>query len=205
MAAARRLYVAGEREAALTAWPGNVTMERRVLEALVRTGHPRRATRAVDKPARRLYLSAAQSALFNAVLARRVRAGTHFRLLTGDVAVKHTDSLRLGGMFLVEDPEAEQPRAQRWEISPTGPMFGRKIKAAAEDAAGIELESAAALGVRIEDFDTETGARRPLRVRPTDTTLAAGTDDHGPHITVAFSLPAGSFATVLLRELMKSG
>jgi tRNA(Glu) U13 pseudouridine synthase TruD len=31
-----------------------------------------------------------------------------------------------------------------------------------------------------------------------------GVDDHGAFITVAFTLPAGSFATVLMRELMKS-
>jgi len=48
------------------------------------------------------------------------------------------------------------------------------------------------------------GARRPLRVRPTDTSLAAGVDEHGAHITVAFTLPPGSFATVLLGELMKT-
>jgi len=47
------------------------------------------------------------------------------------------------------------------------------------------------------------GARRSLRVRPTDIELSGGVDEHGPHITVAFTLPAGSFATVLMRELMK--
>ena len=29
-------------------------------------------------------------------------------------------------------------------------------------------------------------------------------DEHGAHITVAFTLPPGSYATVLLRELMKN-
>jgi tRNA(Glu) U13 pseudouridine synthase TruD len=43
-----------------------------------------------------------------------------------------------------------------------------------------------------------------VRVQPKDVQLAAGVDDHGGHITVAFTLPAGSFATVLLRELMKT-
>jgi hypothetical protein len=47
------------------------------------------------------------------------------------------------------------------------------------------------------------GARRPLRVRPTDVRLEAGVDGHGGYITLAFALPAGSYATVLLRELMK--
>jgi tRNA(Glu) U13 pseudouridine synthase TruD len=29
-------------------------------------------------------------------------------------------------------------------------------------------------------------------------------DDHGGYITLAFTLPAGAFATVVMRELMKS-
>ena len=29
-------------------------------------------------------------------------------------------------------------------------------------------------------------------------------DEHGPYIAVAFTLPAGSFATILLREVMKN-
>jgi tRNA(Glu) U13 pseudouridine synthase TruD len=33
--------------------------------------------------------------------------------------------------------------------------------------------------------------------------LSAGVDEHGPYITVAFVLPPGAFATVLLGELMK--
>jgi len=33
--------------------------------------------------------------------------------------------------------------------------------------------------------------------------VEAGTDEHGHYIKVAFELPAGSFATVVLRELMK--
>ena len=34
--------------------------------------------------------------------------------------------------------------------------------------------------------------------------LEGGSDQYGPYITVAFTLPAGSFATVLMSELMKS-
>jgi tRNA(Glu) U13 pseudouridine synthase TruD len=41
-------------------------------------------------------------------------------------------------------------------------------------------------------------------VKPTDIELAGGVDEHGPHITVAFTLPSGAFATVLLREIMKT-
>ena len=204
VAEARRLFDAGEREAALAAWPANLAPERATLETLVRSGgDAERAVRRIDPKTRQFYLSAAQSAVFNEVVADRVRDGTLAALLDGDVAVKHADDLRLGGMFTVEDAAAEQPRCERWEISPTGPMPGRKAKPAASTVAGRERQAAERLGVALDVFDTETGARRPLRVRPIDTTLAAGSDEHGGHITVAFTLPAGSFATVLLRELMK--
>ncbi len=203
VAEARRLYDSGDRRAALAAWPGNVAMERRVLEVLVSTDDPVRAAKVVDRATRRFYLSAAQSAVFNRVVADRVTRGTLARVEAGDVAVKHVAELRTGGMFVVEDIAAEQARCERWEISPTGPMPGRKMMRPTGGPADAERAAAEALGVRLEDFDSETGARRPLRVRPIDTTLAAGTDEHGGHITVAFSLPAGSFATVLMRELMK--
>jgi tRNA(Glu) U13 pseudouridine synthase TruD len=39
----------------------------------------------------------------------------------------------------------------------------------------------------------------------TDLELSSGADDFGPHITVAFTLPAGSFATVALGEITKAG
>ena len=203
VAEARRLYDTGELSSALAAWPGNVAMERRVLEVLVRSGDARKAAMAVDKKLRRLYLSAAQSAVFNQVLAERVTSRTLAQVLPGDVAVKHVDELRTGGMFLVEDAAAEQPRCEKWEISPTGPMFGRKMKQSTGVVQEMQRAAVESLGVRPEDFDSETGTRRPLRVKPIDTTLAAGSDEHGGHITVAFTLPAGSFATVLLRELMK--
>jgi hypothetical protein len=34
--------------------------------------------------------------------------------------------------------------------------------------------------------------------------IEGGVDEHGGYITVAFALPPGSYATVFLRELMKS-
>ena len=63
----------------------------------------------------------------------------------------------------------------------------------------------AGLGVSAGDFASMPGARRPLRVRPVDARLSAGVDETGGHVTCAFTLPAGSFATTLMRELMKPG
>ena len=66
-------------------------------------------------------------------------------------------------------------------------------------ASGLTPES-----FRVAGKHKVKGARRPLRVRPEDVQLEAGVDDHGAFITIAFTLPAGSFATVLVRELTKS-
>ena len=105
-------------------------------------------------------------------------------------------------------PAAEQPRADRFEISPTGPLIGFRVSMPQAEPLRIEQAAFAAHGLTPQDFKRAgslrvKGDRRPLRVQPTDIDLAAGVDEHGPHITVAFTLPAGSFATVLMRELMK--
>jgi tRNA(Glu) U13 pseudouridine synthase TruD len=49
------------------------------------------------------------------------------------------------------------------------------------------------------------GARRPLRVPVANTSIGSGVDEHGGYVRVQFELPAGSYATVLIDELLKSG
>ena len=81
----------------------------------------RRASR--DRFLRRFALSAWQSLLFNRWLAERMADGLFARALAGD-AMKKLDS---GGTFTCEDPVADQPRVDRFEISPAGPMFGHAL------------------------------------------------------------------------------
>lgn len=201
---ARAAFDRGDLDKSMKLWPRRSGMERRVLARLTKTGRPGAAVRAVDEKLQRLWVSALQSRLFNVVLARRVEAGTTDKLLDGDLAWKHEN----GACFLVEDVAAEQPRCEAFEVSPTGPLLGFRMTLPAGEALRVEREAAAEAGLSPEDFRGERagrvkGARRPLRVRPADVELAAGVDEHGPHITAAFTLPAGSFATVLVRELTK--
>src|SRR5205807_5943968 len=127
------------------------------------------------------------------------------RLMDGDLAYKHDN----GACFRVEKAEAEQARCDAFEISPTGPLVGYRITLPEGEPLAMEQEVFAGAGLKPEDFgqagrERVKGARRALRVKPTDVELASGVDEHGAHVTVAFTLPAGSFATVLLRELMKA-
>ena len=47
------------------------------------------------------------------------------------------------------------------------------------------------------------GGRRPLRFFADDLKIEAGSDEHGMFLEFAFTLPSGSYATVLLGEVMK--
>ncbi len=178
-------------------------MERRLLARLMKTHRPSAAVRTVDEKLRRLWISALQSRMFNAVLAQRIDSLD--RLDVGDLAYKHEN----GACFLVENVETEQPRADAFEISPTGPLVGYRMSLPEGRPLEVENAALAELHLSTDDFRKAgkhkiKGARRPLRVRPTDVEISGGVDEHGPQITVAFTLPAGSYATVLAGELMKS-
>jgi len=201
--AARDAFDAGYYNRALQRWPRHYLNERRALAAYKRTGKARAALAAVDKRMKRLYVSAFQSAIFNAVLRRRIE--TIDRVEEGDLA-KKTDT---GGVFLVEDAAAEAPRAERFEISPTGPVVGYRSDLAQGRPGRIEREVLAEYGLSREQFRRigplkSKGTRRALRFRLTETTLTAGGDEGGEYLELSFVAPSGCYATVVLREIMKS-
>lgn len=202
-AGARKAFDRGDLEGSMKLWPRRCGMERRILHRLIKTGKPAAAVRAVDEKLRRLWVSALQSSLFNDVVAARI--GSLSTLLDGDLAWKHEN----GACFVVENAAQQQPRADAFEISPTGPLVGYRVSLPQGKALEIEEQILSAHHLKPADFRVEgrhkvKGARRPLRVQPREVEIAGGVDDFGAHVTIAFTLPAGSFATVLLREIMKA-
>src|SRR5262245_12347978 len=149
---------------------------------------------------RKLALSAAQSVLFNAYLARRLTGGFLRTVLAGDVMAKWP----AGGMFTAEDVPTEQARFDRRETVTAGPMFGRKTFPAKGVAAEREAAVLAEAGLSPKSFEgfgkLVLGTRRHNLVYVDD--LSAVREPDGLRLTV--TLPAGSYATVLLREIMKS-
>ncbi len=110
----------------------------------------------------------------------------------------------------MEDPNAEQPRADAFEISPTGPLVGKRMREPEGAAAGLEHEVLAEAGLRPESLMSRalsplTGRRRPLRFVLREIGLDTGSDDRGPYLEVRFALPPGCYATAVLRELGKGG
>ena len=201
---ARELYEAGKFGEAMREWPGRNHSEREALSQLARGAAPEQALMAWPKRLRFLFVSACQSRLFNAVLTARIQ---HLdRVEAGDLAFLH----RNGAVFKVEDAAREQPRAERFEISPSGPLFGYKVLLASGGQGELEGKVLAESGLALEDFKNPLalkarGERRALRV-PLNGTSATGSGEGAERaLTLKFSLPAGSFATAVMREVMKTG
>ncbi len=203
MLEARRLYEAGDYAGAAKAWPWGSRDNARACRAMAKSkGSHRRAYFSVDNRLKKLFVNAYQSYLFNRVLAERINEIDQVRV--GDLAYKH-DS---GGVFRVEDELAEAPRATAFEISPTGPIFGRKMTCAEGETGRIEQSIIEAEHVDIDAFSAMKGmklhgARRPLRFRPEMLKVDSGSDQHGDYIELSFTLSPGCYATMILRETCK--
>jgi tRNA pseudouridine13 synthase len=202
---ARHQFANGDLEAAMASWPGHMRDERRALSALIKgKGNPKRAVYAVDMELKRLMVSALQSFLFNRVLERRLTKMAI--VMPGDFCFKHEN----GASFLVgpeiEDALKEQPRADAHEISPTGPLYGFRMSEAQAIAGQMEAEVLKEFNLTPENFVGGMGApggRRPLRFFAEGLKIDAGSDEHGMFLEFEFLLPSGSYATVLLGEVMK--
>ena len=199
--AAITAYLNGDPAESLRLFPGHCRTERDILQRLLKRPDAwDKAFQAVHPRLKGLYLSAFQSALFNRLLDERLTAFD--RVMTGDLAWKHDN----GACFMVEDAGREAERARNFEISPTGPMFGCKMKLPAGQPLAMEEAMLQSEGLTPADFDLPgglrlEGERRPLRV-PLD---SVDLQHDGDGISLQFSLPKGAYATSVLREIMKGG
>lgn len=193
-------YQQGDIVAALRLMPGHCRGERDILKRLVtRPDGWEKAFSAVHPRMKKLYLSAWQSFLFDKVVERRLPQID--MVLAGDLAWKHFN----GACFLVEDAVAEAPRAAQFEISATGPMFGAKMKPPAGVVLAMEQQILADEGIQPEGFDLGSGLRMDGERRPLRVPLGEhGVSFEGNNLVLEFSLPKGSYATSVVREITKN-
>ena len=212
-AEARAAFEAGDLQTALDRMPPRRNQERRLLHTLQEAGDkPNRwmlAQKQLPNKLKKLYVSAFQSWLFNSLLDARLP--DLVTLQTGDIAWLH----RNGAAFEVTDAATEQPRADAFEISPSGPLFGSKVLLASGEPGRLERERLCAEGLSLESFRLpgglgQPGARRAFRFPLKDAALEWGVpaasehDEPGSvHATVRFTLGAGCYATNVLAELVK--
>jgi tRNA pseudouridine13 synthase len=148
----------------------------------------------------RFALSAVQSLLFNDYLARRLTDGLLRTVLEGDVMAKWP----LGALFVARDVPAEQARFDARETVTAGPMFGKKTFPA--EGVAAERESAVLKSHNLTPASfggfgkLVLGTRRHNLIYLDDLTATWEADG----LRLSFTLPAGSYATVLLAEVMKT-
>ena len=203
---AREAFDAGDLKAALSGWGRRDVAERRMLQALIKGGDSKAAVRTVSRHMRSFWVSALQSSIFNHLLEQRLVEGTIDRVEPGDVLFRHETRKA----FLADDAALAETDLQAeidaFELSPAGPIVGpgmpqttgRPLAREREAFASAEVEDAL---FAESEFDFR-GTRRPYRARITNLELDSGFDEHGPYIRVAFDLPRGSYATVVLREII---
>ncbi|HSD89791.1 MAG TPA: tRNA pseudouridine(13) synthase TruD [Kofleriaceae bacterium] len=165
--------------------------------AIVRGERPPR-----DRKLARLLVSSLQSKLFNDWLVARMADGLYARVLAGDILHKMG-----GGQFVCEDPAVDEPRLLAGEVGITGPMFGDSMRRPPDGSAAATREDAilAAAGLTRDSFASvraiAEGTRRDAAILVGEPHLKALPDG----IEVSFTLPAGAYATAVMREVMKAG
>ncbi|AKH97071.1 tRNA pseudouridine(13) synthase TruD [Halanaeroarchaeum sulfurireducens] len=205
-------------EAALDRFPRRLRYERTMLHSLVETGGRapedfRTALETFPENVQRLFVNAAQSYAFNRMLSERLERGLPFHEpVAGDVACfADTDA---PDAFVLPDVDREQRvsadrvdvvgrHCRRNRAFVTAPLVGTETELADGEQGEIEREVLAELDLVPEDFDLpgafgSRGTRRAILL-PFDPTI-----EHEP-LTLSFTLPKGSYATVVLREFLKTG
>lgn len=213
-AEARAAFEAGRFGDAEALMPNAARAERHVLRQLAKGKSTSQAIGSLDERVRKFFVSAAQSAAFNAVLDARLLDGTWDRFIEGDIAMKLPTLAPFdvtGEELTVEGEDSLAARLSRFEISPSGPMWGVSMRRAKGRVGEVEEAALATIGLdpgKIEAFARRApglidGSRRPLRVRLIDPEVEGGLDEHGTYVRCAFGLARGGFATVVMREVIK--
>ncbi|MCK5813407.1 MAG: tRNA pseudouridine(13) synthase TruD [Cocleimonas sp.] len=144
---------------------------------------------------RSIFLSAARSWIFNHILSQRVTEGNWNQAQAGDVFMLNGSQ----SCFANDDDPSLVERTQQQDIHPTGALWGKGELLTTGHIAILEQE----IGNQFDNLTTGLikydlkQERRALRLPVNQFNV----DFDADHLYLSFMLPAGSFATVVLREL----
>ncbi|WP_277540281.1 tRNA pseudouridine(13) synthase TruD [Haloarcula laminariae] len=206
-------------QGALERLPRALGYERSMCHTLVENGAEgpadfREAVETLPSNLQTLFVNAAQSYVFNLICSERLERGLPFdRPVEGDV-VCFRDSEAPGDLPLPDTDRTQrvtekrlrtvERHCERGRAFVTAPLVGTETELADGEPGEIEREVLDEVGIEPGDFDLpgefdSSGTRRAVQVR-----TELGVQRDGDALTFEFSLPKGSYATVLLREFRKN-
>lgn len=148
-----------------------------------------------DRHKRSFYLSAARSEIFNLIVSKRMELDLAQQILVGDV-------LQLNGShswFVVDESEdlaQLQQRLAQQDVLLTAPLIGEEEKSAVDFEHEIFAQHQALFALMRQE--RMKAARRPILMHPQY--FQWQFEPNG--LLLQFALPAGSYATALIRELV---
>ena len=148
---------------------------------------------------RSLYLSAARSRLFNYLLSQRVEQQNWNQAIAGDVMLL----AGCNSFFTIDEVDDEiRQRLERFDIHPSAVLWGRGRLETQAQAAKWESQLTEQFPLFCEGLEKAglKPARRALRVIPEKLAWTYLPEQQQLHLK--FELPAGAYATVLLREVV---
>lgn len=154
-----------------------------------------------DKKKRGFYLSAARSYLFNQFISERIKRDEFNKVMLGDVCMlSGTQSV-----FTVDNvDQVIEQRLSSGDINLTAPLWGQGQLMTKLTRFDFEKELANQyenLTQGLERFGLKQ-ERRAIRVMLASAQIAIEKTAQGSNVHLTFMLPAGCFATTILRELL---
>ncbi len=149
-------------------------------------------------------LSAARSMVFNQMLSQRIQSVGWNKLIDGDIMMlQGTHSV-----FTAETIDAElQRRFQQADIHPTCPLWGRGRLTSEKQLLQMEQTVADSLSHWCTALEHQglKQERRAARLIPENLQVkfSSSLDESCDIVTLNFSLPVGTYATAVLRELVQ--
>ncbi len=206
---ARQAYDEGELEKSLNLMPKGMRYEKMMIKELIKEQKKKeelddksykKAIFTLPKPLQRMFVHAYQSFLFNETVSNRVKMGIN-KYIPGDIMIDNEEHI-----IHDEDPEKLQNLMNKFEANPTSPLYGTKVPFAEGETGEMEKNVLEKYNLTKEDFECykmpklgSHGLRRSMRFQVWDTHVTPKDDG----ILLEFSINKGSYATAVLREVMK--
>jgi len=206
---ARKFYDEGELEESLDSMPSGMRYEKMMIRTLLKEKKKKkeldeksyiRALKSLPKPLSRMFVHAYQSYLFNRAVSERIKLGID-QYVEGDILIDNEEHL-----IHEFDPETINQEIKDFQAHPSTPLFGSKVPLAGGKLGIMEQEILDEEHLKLEDFVVPLmpklgshGIRRAVRFKIWD--VSAEATEEG--VLLGFSIPKGSYATSVLREVMK--